>query len=62
MAERDPMIELARIFAEGQLVKRTDGKDEEVAADRAHAELVTRESLKPRDSTERRGRDRRVLH
>jgi hypothetical protein len=60
MAERDPMIELARILAEGQLVKRVDGKDEEVAADRAHAEIVVRESLRPRDDTERRGRDRRL--
>jgi len=41
-------------------VKRTDGKDEEVAADLARAELVVRESLRPRDDTERRGRDRRL--
>ena len=61
MSERDPMIELARIFAEGQLVKRVDGKDEEVAADRARAEIVTRESSKPqRKAPSRRGC--RTLH
>jgi hypothetical protein len=63
MAEQDdPLIHLARIFAAGQLVKRTDGQDEAVATDRAHAEFVARESLKPRDDAQRRRRDRRTLH